>query len=117
MLPQGTATLVYTSSSPLSVNVQFSGINMPDGTIVQVTFSILSLLQHQLVSGTYFYPIVLSKGQGSLSLSLASGQGVPFLPPTIGSTGIGVTYYPDLTTIIGSTEFLEASFGAAGSGG
>jgi hypothetical protein len=115
--PQGTATLVYTSSSALSVNLQFSNVNLPDGTIVDVTFNILSLLQHQLVTGTYDYPIAITNGQGSLSLSLANGQGVPFLPPTIGSTGIGVTYYPNRATIVGSVELLEASFGGAGSGG
>ena len=82
-----------------------------------ISVSSLSLLQHQLMTGTYFNPVTVSNGQGALSPSLTNGQGVPFLPPTIGSTGIGVIYYPNPATVVGSVELLDASFGAAGSGG
>ena len=94
VMPQGTATFTYTSGTALSVNLQFSHVNLPDDSDVEVLFNEFQFIQGWVSTALYIYHVTVVHGQGSLSLSLANGQIVPFLPPKVGQTAIAVRYLP-----------------------
>ncbi len=92
VLPQGTATFTYTSTTALSVNIQFNHLNLPDDTDVEVLFNTSQMISGWVQTEMYIYHTTVVHQQGSLSISGSTGQLVPFLPAKVGQTNFAVRY-------------------------
>lgn len=96
-LPKGTVTFVYSKDLlTKSLTLAISNIDVPDGTAVKLQAEEALRVTGRCWHYDYtYYTIKIVGGKGSLSLSTANGDVVPFLDPKKGWTEISII--PDST--------------------
>jgi hypothetical protein len=112
LTPQGTVTFALQGLNPVGVDVEFSGIGLPDGSVVWIAFTETSQ-QGRIVStgGQVLFPVIIENGAGSYVNTTVAQN---FVAPSLGSTAVGIgTIDPDPSQ---SIFFLNASMGGVGPG-
>jgi hypothetical protein len=101
VFPHGQVVFSYSADGTYkTLNIQLSGINVPDGTVMTVE----TVEQWTTATGTAAifstYPVTIHQSKGLLSISTVNGDSVMFLTPFAGQTNVYI-FAPKNTPLMG----------------